>query len=76
MIHAQADLKQALSASVFVTECEAAIARAMNSRRERDLKIAADMINSRQHDALPDEVQIILAKQYAVAAVACYGGLA
>lgn len=74
MIHAQADLRATLAASLFLEGCLAAIEKARLSRKETDLDRAAKLLNSQQHDALPDSEQRHLALLYSEAAFACYGG--
>jgi hypothetical protein len=74
MIHAQADLRATLAASLFLEGAKVAIERARTSRKESDLDRAAKFLNSEQHDALPDSEQRHLALLYAEAAFACYGG--
>ncbi len=75
MINAQADLTIALRASIYVETCKAAIEKATRSRKESDLRVAANLINSERFEALPEREQNTLTRLYAAAAYHCYGGL-
>lgn len=75
MIHAQADLRTALAASLFIESCKAAIEQARTSRKEADLDRAAKMLDSEVAYALPASEQRHLAILYSEAFLACTGGL-
>ena len=75
MINAQADLRLTLRASVYYEQCKAAIQQATTSRKEPDLRVAANLINSERIEALPEREQITLTRLYVAAAYHCYGGL-
>lgn len=76
MINAQADLRLTLHASVYFEQCKAAIEKATTSRKESDLRVAANLINSERFEALlPEREKITLTRLYVAAAYHCYGGL-
>jgi len=75
MLHAQADLKATLSASVFAGETRKAIDKARLSGRQVDLDRAAALMNSPAFDGLPGHEQTHIATLYSVAYLAVTGGL-
>lgn len=68
-----AQLKQQLTGSLFITECQKAIEDARETKAEYRLNIAANLIDSPDFEALPKSEQTHLLALFSEAAFAVTG---